>query len=330
MGLPGAVEGFRLLHPAGPGRNLDPGDALGALPLLAVTGIFLAGAAGFRRDVPSLSWPRGHKRLPVLSVGSVPGGLPAGLRPARASTPWKRLIPGPRRVAALSLFLPYPGHVRPGLNTLLSAENRLRESDPRGCMVLLEQARREGFTGADIHNIRASAMAVAGMDFREVLLEFGLALEAAPESPTVWRNMSSFLWNYGRTGPAREAAAEAVRLNPSIRGNSLESYGIALFVGGIRSDTTRSRKERECGGSVDTDGCAEGAGGLRLGGGAGFGDGVGRRAFPGVRAIRAERGERDLGGHWALRRVLLGPNISDLTIQVQHGDEREPGVLPCR
>ncbi len=204
----------------GPGRNLDPGDALGGLlPLLAVTGIFLAGAAGFRRDVPSAFMAAGviSAFLFFPSVRYRAVFLPA-FALAAASTPWKRLIPGAAAVAALSLFLPYPGHVRPGLNTLLSAENRLRESDPRGCMVLLEQARREGFTGADIHNIRASAMAVAGMDFREVLLEFGLALEAAPESPTVWRNMAAFLWNYGRTGPAREAAAEAVRLNPSIRG----------------------------------------------------------------------------------------------------------------
>lgn len=219
----GLVKASAFFTLPGPGRNMDPGSALkGVFPLLAVTGLFLAGAAGFRRDVPSAFMAAGLISAFIFfpSVRYRAVFLPA-FALAAAALPRKRLLPGAAAVAALSLFLPYPGHVRPGLNTLLSAENRLREGDHRGCIVLLEQARREGYRGADIHNIRASAMAEAGMEFGEVLPEFGLALNEAPESPTVWRNMAAFLWNYGRTGPAREAAARAVRLNPSLRGELL-------------------------------------------------------------------------------------------------------------
>jgi len=200
----------------GPGRNIDSGEALRPLiVLLGVTALFLAGMAGIRRDPASLLMVAGvlSAFLFFPSVRYRVVFLPAFALTA-ACLPWKRLIPAVSAVLALSLFLQYPAHVRPGLNTVLTAQNALRENNTTRCLALLSEAERQGFEGADIHNIRASAMAIEGREFREVLLEFGRAMEAAPRSPTVWRNMAVFLWNYGRTQHAIEAAQTAMRLNP--------------------------------------------------------------------------------------------------------------------
>jgi hypothetical protein len=202
----------------GPGRNLDSGEALKpVILLLGVTALFLAGAARMRRDLASVLMVSGvlSAFLFFPSVRYRVVFLPAFAMSA-AVLPLKRLIPALTAVLALSLFLHYPGHVRPGLNTVLTAQNALRESNTQACLALLDEAGQQGFEGADLHNIRASAMAIEGREFPEVLTEFGLALEAAPRSPTVWRNMAVFLWNYGRTSPALEAAQTAVRLNPAL------------------------------------------------------------------------------------------------------------------
>jgi len=214
----GAVKTLAFFSLPGPGRNIDSGEALKPLiPLLAVTAIFLAGAAGMRRDPASVLMAAGvlSAFLFFPSVRYRAVFLPAFALTA-SSLSWKRLIPGVSAVLALSILLPYPGHVRPGLNALLTAQNALRENDAAGCLSMLDEAGRQGFEGADIHNIRASAMAIEGRDFALVLTEFGKALEAAPRSPTVWRNMAVFLWNYGRTQHAIEAARTAVRLNPGL------------------------------------------------------------------------------------------------------------------
>lgn len=203
----------------GPGRNIDSGRALRPVfPLLMVTAVFLAGAAGFRRDPASLLMAAGVASAFIFfpSVRYRAVFIPA-FALAAMGTPWKRLLSGAAAVALLSLLLRYPGHVRPGLNTVLTAQNALRDDSTARCLSLLEEAELEGYTGADLHNIRASAMAREGTEFRLVLLEFGKALEAAPRSPTVWRNAAVFLWNYGRTEPAREAALTAVGLNPALR-----------------------------------------------------------------------------------------------------------------
>lgn len=214
----GVIKALAFFTLPGPGRNIDSGEALKPLiALLGVTALFLAGAAGMRRDLASVLMISGilSAFLFFPSVRYRVVFLPAFALSA-ASLPWKRLIPALPAVLLLSLFLPYPGHVRPGLNALLTAQNALRENNAPMCLALLDEAVHHGFEGADIHNIRASAMAIEGREFREVLMEFGLALEAAPRSPTVWRNMAAFLWNYGRTGHAQEAAQTAVRLNPEL------------------------------------------------------------------------------------------------------------------
>lgn len=214
----GVIKALAFFTLPGPGRNIDSGEALKPLfVLLGVTALFLAGAAGIRRDLASVLMLSGvlSAFLFFPSVRYRVVFLPAFALTA-ATLPWKKLIPAVPIVLALSLFLPYPGHVRPGLNTLLTAQNALRENDAPGCLALLDEAGQQGFEGADIHNIRASAMAIEGREFRDVLMEFGLALEAAPRSPTVWRNMAAFLWNYGRTQHAREAAQTALRLDPGL------------------------------------------------------------------------------------------------------------------
>ncbi|MFO7626780.1 MAG: hypothetical protein R6V62_05945 [Candidatus Fermentibacteraceae bacterium] len=216
--LRGMTKSLAFFTLPGPGRNIDSGEALKPLiVLLGVTALFLAGAAGIRRDLASLLMLSGvlSAFLFFPSVRYRVVFLPAFALTA-AALPWRRLLFAVPAVLALSLFLQYPGHVRPGLNTLLTAQNALRENDAAGCLALLDEAGQQGFEGADIHNIRASAMAIEGREFRDVLLEFGLALELAPRSPTVWRNMAAFLWNYGRTQHAREAAQTAVRLDPGL------------------------------------------------------------------------------------------------------------------
>lgn len=214
----GVVKALALFTLPGPGRNIDSGEALKPLiPLLGVTALFLAGVAGMRRDAPSVLMAAAllsaFAFFPTVRYRVV--FLPA-FALAAVDLPVRRFLPALPAVLLLSLFLPYPGHVRPGLNTVLTAQNALRDNDTGRCLALLDEAGRQGYEGADIHNIRASAMAVEGREFREVLAEFGIALEAAPRSPTVWRNMAVFLWNYGRTGPSVEAAQTAVRLNPAL------------------------------------------------------------------------------------------------------------------
>ena len=214
----GIVKTLGFFSLPGPGRNIDSGAALGVvMPLLAVTAFFLAGTVRLRRDVPSLfmitALVSAFLFFPSVRYRAV--FLPA-FAMAAIGCPWKRLLPGAVAVLALSLLLVYPGNVRPGLNSVLMAENALRDNNPEQCLALLEDARRSGFEGADLHNIRASAMAVRGMEFGEVLVEFGQAIEGAPRSPTVWRNTAVFLWNYGRSQPAREAAEKALSLNPAL------------------------------------------------------------------------------------------------------------------
>lgn len=214
----GGVKTLAFFTLPGPGRNIDSGAAMKPLiPLLGVTALFLAGVAGMRREPASVimlaALLSAFFFFPSVRYRVV--FLPAFALTAAGLPPW-RLLPGLAAVLALSLFLPYPGHVRPGLNTVLSAQNALRENDTAECLALLDEAARQGFAGADIHNIRASAMAIEGMEFREVLIEFGSALGTAPRSPTVWRNMAVFLWNYGRTERAVEAAQTAVSLNPAL------------------------------------------------------------------------------------------------------------------
>lgn len=217
-----ALMGFRktlaFFSLPGPGRNMDSGALImGLFPLLGITLLFLAGVAGFRRNTVSVFMAAALLSafifFPSIRYRAV-------FMPAFAlsvlSLPLRKLIPGMGAVILAGLLIPYPGHVRPGLNTVLTAQNALREERFGDCLALLDRAERLGYRGADLHNIRASAMAMEGRDFREVLLEFGKALEAAPRSPTVWRNMAVFLWNTGRIPMAREAAEHAVSLNPSM------------------------------------------------------------------------------------------------------------------
>ena len=222
--LRGLTKTLAFFSLPGPGRNIDSGAALaGVFPLLAITALFLAGASGIRRN-PSSAFIFAALASAFLFFPSV--RYRAVFLPAFAltalDTPWKKLLPGVAAVAAASLLINYPGHVRPGLNSVLSAQNALRDNRPGQCLESLALAEREGYWGADLHNIRASAMAMMGMDFQETFLEFGRALEAAPRSPTVWRNTAAFLWNTGRVPMAREAAEKAVSLNPALRGE-LES-----------------------------------------------------------------------------------------------------------
>lgn len=222
--LRGFTKALAFFTLPGPGRNIDSGEALRPVtPLLAITALILAGALRIRRDAASVLILAGIASAFIFfpSVRYRAVFLPA-FAMAAMGLDWKRLLAGAGAVALLSAALPYPGHVRPGLNTVLMAQNALREDSTGKCLSLLEEAGLHGFTGADLHNIRASAMALEARDFHEVLMEFGRAIEAAPRSPTVWRNASVFLWNYGRTQPAREAALRAVSLNPGLRAELAE------------------------------------------------------------------------------------------------------------
>lgn len=202
----------------GPGRNLDSREAVRMVfPLLLITAMLLAGVGGFGRNPPgafmAAALVSAFLFFPSMRYRAV--FLPAFALAAWEIPRW-RLVLGAVAVAALSVLFPYPGHVRAGLNTVLTAQNALRENRTADCLRLLDRAEAEGYRGADLHNIRASAMALEDRGFQEVFPEFARALEAAPGSPTVWRNTAVYLWNTGRVDPAREAAMKALSLDPRL------------------------------------------------------------------------------------------------------------------
>lgn len=105
---------------------------------------------------------------------------------------------------------------RPGLNYLIRAGKELDDGFYGEAMADLRRASLAGFEGADLHNLRAVAMA-AGGDSEGSLNEFEAAIEAAPSAPTLWRNYAVALYSTGRTGEACQAASRAVSLRPSLR-----------------------------------------------------------------------------------------------------------------
>ena len=129
---------------------------------------------------------------------------------------WKLAIPVALAITALSLFLNYPGGVRPGLTHVQLAQDHLESGEFQSALEELKAAEEEGFKGADIHTIRGACIASSGGDFLPAAREFGIALEMVPDSPTAWKNMAALLWNYGHTDDAVYAAEKAVELNPQL------------------------------------------------------------------------------------------------------------------
>ena len=116
-------------------------------------------------------------------------------------------------VAALSIFLPYPGAPRNGLTEVQSAQEQLSRGRPDQAINLLHDAVTRGYTGADLHNIAGASLMTMGRT-DEGIDEFDRALDLAPGSPTLWRNSAAALWNTGCFDEALEAAGRAVILDP--------------------------------------------------------------------------------------------------------------------
>ena len=218
----GAGKTAAFLSVPGPGRNIETPVLLGETPLawfLPVTAAALALAlAGWKRDLPSAFLATGIAAAFIFfpSVRHRAVYMPAAFFMARTLR-WKAAIPAAAGIAALSLLVPYPAGVRPGLTELQHGENLLVRGEYDEAMEYLSRAEARGYEGADIHSVRGACIASSGGDFQAAAREFSRALEMAPESPTAWRNMAALLWNRGMAEEARYAAEKAVSLNPALR-----------------------------------------------------------------------------------------------------------------
>ena len=119
-------------------------------------------------------------------------------------------------IVLMSLTLTYHGMERSGLTSTLASQHFLDEGDLRSSALYLEEAEDRGYWGADLHNIRGALISLAGNPARG-LEEFRRALEIAPDSPTLWKNLSVSLWSNGLYSESVHAARRAVNLNPALR-----------------------------------------------------------------------------------------------------------------
>ncbi|MCK5785493.1 MAG: tetratricopeptide repeat protein [Candidatus Sabulitectum sp.] len=217
----GFVKTAAFLSVPGPGRNIEAPELLSSTILkylLALTLLIMA--MGF-------SGAGKNSRTALVATGLVAAFIffpsirhRAVFLPALVlSIPdfrWKLAIPVALVITAFSLFLNYPGGVRPGLTHVQIAQDQLESGEFQSALEELITAEEEGFKGADIHTIRGACIASSGGDFQLAAREFGIALEMVPDSPTAWKNMAALLWNYGHADDAVYAAEKAVGLNPQL------------------------------------------------------------------------------------------------------------------
>ncbi|PIE52077.1 hypothetical protein CSA37_08460 [Candidatus Fermentibacteria bacterium] len=218
----GAVKAAAFFIVPGPGRNMETSSLLkGSILvfLIPVTVILMAlAAAGLKKNAASSLIVTGIIAAFVFFPSVRHRAILIPAFAAAASTfRWKPAIPAALCILWLSLFMQYPGRVRPGLNHLLIAEHLLEKGEFTGSLSRLERAEAEGFEGADIHNLRGACIASSGGDLGLALQEFSMALRMAPESPSAWRNMAVILWDTGHIQDAVTAAEKAVSLNPELR-----------------------------------------------------------------------------------------------------------------
>ncbi len=119
-------------------------------------------------------------------------------------------------IILISLFVTYPGMVRPGLTSTLAAEYMIESGNPVGALDELDYAESRGFYGADYHNLRGVSYSLLGYP-GEGLKQFERAIDIAPESPTLWKNYAVSLWTNGKFNESVQAARRAVNLNPLLR-----------------------------------------------------------------------------------------------------------------
>lgn len=233
MGISKAAAFFTL---PGPGRNFETGWIMRKTLLLALLPLTLA-AMSLGIGCSAAGGNDGYWRRVSLSV-VIAGVLAAFVffpsarfRTAVMPAFWflaagcggcirRRLIGGivpAVLIAALSLAHSYPGTERTGLTAVLAAQHELATGDLEASFDRLEDAFSRGFRGADLHNIRGALLSLSG-DRRGGLDEFLRALEAAPESPTIWKNLAVSLWSNGLYRESVDAARRAVDLNPLLRG----------------------------------------------------------------------------------------------------------------
>ena len=220
----GVVKTAAFVSVPGQGRNIEAPELLSSTVLkylLPLTFLLLAlglAAAGKNAETALiitgltaafLFFPSIRHRsiyMPILALSASTGKFN-----------WKIALPAALTILLISLLISYPGRVRPGLTHVQIAQNQLESGETEAAFESLKKAEIEGYTGADIHSIRGACIASSGGGFNEAAREFGLALELAPESPTAWKNMAAFLWNYGYRDDALYAAEKAVSLNPLLR-----------------------------------------------------------------------------------------------------------------
>ncbi|MCD4706863.1 MAG: tetratricopeptide repeat protein [Candidatus Sabulitectum sp.] len=218
----GVIKTAAFLSIPGPGRNIEAPELLGSTILkylLPLTFLLLAlGISGLGRNCETalavtgiiaafIFFPSIRHRAVFLSALAV----------SASRFRWKIAAPVALLIVMISVFLNYPAGVRPGLTQVQLAQNQLESGNFETALVNLKRAEEEGFEGADMHSIRGACIASSGGDFHDAVLEFGMALEIAPESPTAWKNMAALLWNYGYIDDAVYAAEKAVNLNPALR-----------------------------------------------------------------------------------------------------------------
>jgi tetratricopeptide (TPR) repeat protein len=220
---------FASLELPGPGRNVDSRDIYtrtGLAWLLPLTGGALClGISRVMKGIGSAGLAEAGIASLLLSAAIF---FPAE-RYRAAQMPFlfflaasrppdrKDAIPSAGVAVAVILCSVFPlNSTRPGLNYLIRAGKDLDYGFYGEAMADLRSASLAGFEGADLHNLRAVAMA-AGGDSEGSVNEFEAALEAAPTAPTLWRNYAVALYSTGRTGEARQAASRAISLRPSLR-----------------------------------------------------------------------------------------------------------------
>jgi hypothetical protein len=238
-------KGFAFLTIPGPGRNIETGWVLGVTGLsLLLPLTFAAFAIGGGRCLRSPGRMSGMERMAVSMVAA---GLISAIvffPAARFRTPvepalwflaasraprWKDLaaaLPAALLLITLALFYRYPGMERRGLTSLLAAEHHIQSGVPDEALEALDLARERGFAGADLSNLSGIALSMTG-SLEEGLACFRSAVEAAPASPTAWKNLAVSLWNLGREGDASAAAGHAVALNPLLLDTLRPILGIA-------------------------------------------------------------------------------------------------------
>jgi hypothetical protein len=218
----GAVKTAAFLSLPGPGRNIEAPELLNSTILkflLPITLAFLAlGLSGSGKNIQTalmftgiltafVFFPSMRHRAVFIPVFAL----------SLLKFRWKIAVPVALCIAVFSLFLDYPGGVRPGLTLVQLAQAQLESGQPDAAIETLRKAEENGYRGADIHSIRGAAIASSGGNFIDAATEFGRALELVPDSPTAWKNMAALLWNYGHTEDAVYAAEKAVSLNPELR-----------------------------------------------------------------------------------------------------------------